>query len=187
VRNALYLLGQLDEADLEWLIRQGNKENVAAGKTLIQAGRPISAVYLVLDGTLTVSLPGLRPKDYPKIGCGEFLGELSFVDARPPSATVTATEPAVVLTIPRAALAAKLEQDLPFAARFYRSLAMVLSHRLRALTVKLRRGDDGGQGDEEQEGELDPNVLDKVHLAGSRFERVLQRLLVGEAAGSPES
>jgi CRP-like cAMP-binding protein len=179
VKTALFLLGQLNDSDLEWLIAQGTRECIPAGKTLIQAGQPASAVYLVLDGSLTVALPGLRPKDYPRIGCGDILGEISFVDDQPPSATVTAAEPAAVLAIPRQDLAARLEQDSGFAARFYRSLALVLSHRLRALTLRVGRQAGGPAAGDEPAGELDANVLDQVHLAGARLEEILQRLLVG--------
>jgi CRP-like cAMP-binding protein len=178
VRKALYLLGQLNDGDVEWLIARGARVRVPTGETLIEAGRPVGALYVVLDGSLTVSVQGLDERDSPRMVCGEVAGEMSFVDARPPSATVTAAEPAVVLAVPRAELAAKLERDPEFAARFYRSLAMLLSHRLRALTWRVAHREGGRPGGEdEEEGELDPNVLDRVHLAGLRFEQVLQRLL----------
>jgi hypothetical protein len=43
---------------------------------------------------------------------------MSFIDARPPSATVQALDNTIVLAVPRRELAAKLEQDAEFAARF---------------------------------------------------------------------
>src|SRR5262245_2368257 len=178
MRKALYLLGQLSDADVDWLIARGTKERMAAGTILIHEGQPVNAIYIVLQGALEVSGSGLSGSRPIRLGCGEVVGEMSFVDARPPSATVTAADNATVLAIPRKALATRLERDPEFAARFYRSLAVLLSHRLRDTVKRLCYGK--GQPlreDVEYEDELDPHVLDNLHLAGSRFDRVLQRLL----------
>jgi CRP/FNR family transcriptional regulator, cyclic AMP receptor protein len=178
MRKALYLLGQLSDSDIEWMIARGTKERILAGTILIREGQPVNAIYIVLHGALEVSGSGLSGSRPIRLGCGEVVGEMSFVDSRPPSATVTAAENATVLAIPCTALATKLQRDPAFAARFYRSLAVLLSHRLRD-TVK-RLGYGKGQPlreDVEYEDELDPHVLDNLHLAGSRFDRVLQRLL----------
>jgi bacteriocin-type transport-associated protein len=177
MRKALYLLGQLSDQDVEWLVVHGTKQRVPAAAVLIREGQPIDAVYILLDGVLEVSGTGTGGKPV-RLGAGEVVGEMSFIDARPPSATVTAEGSTVVLAIPREELAAKLERDTAFAARFYRSLAVFLSQRLRD-TV---RGLGYGKGqplreDVAYDDELDAHLLDSVHLAGSRFDRVRQRLL----------
>jgi len=177
MRKALYLLGQLDDADVEWMMAEGGRQRVPAGTVLIREGQPIDALYIILDGSVEVSGTGVAGEAI-RLGCGEVVGEMSFVEARPPSATVAAAEGLVVLAIPRARLTAKLARDAGFAARFYRSLAVFLSHRLRETVARLGYGK--GQPlreDLEYEGELDTETLDCVHLAGSRFDRVRQRLL----------
>jgi bacteriocin-type transport-associated protein len=176
MRKALYLLGQLSDADIEWMIAHGRRERLPAGTILIREGQPVNAIYIVLDGVLEVtgsSVGGRVP-----LGCGEVVGEMSFIDSRPPGATVTVKADAVLLAIPRAGLSARLQRDPEFAARFYRSLAIFLSHRLRDTVQRLGYGK--GQPlrqDVEYEDELDAHLLDNVHLAGSRFDRVRQRLL----------
>jgi bacteriocin-type transport-associated protein len=180
MRKVFFLLGQLSDLDVEWLLARGARQRVPAGTVLIEQGRPVSAVFLILAGTLTVTFRGLGGDQAVRLGCGEVVGEMSFIDARLPSATVTAAEDSVVLAVPRAELSRKLEQDPAFAARFYRAVAMFLSHRLRATVGRLGYGKGQGLDEEaEYEDELDPNVLDSVHLAGSRFDRVLERLLSG--------
>src|ERR1043166_5196310 len=111
MRKALYLLGQLSDADVEWMIAHGGKERIAAGTILIREGHPVNAIYIVLQGALEVSGSGLSGSGPIRLGCGEVVGEMSFVDSRPPSATVTAVENMVVLAIPRPALVSKLERD----------------------------------------------------------------------------
>jgi len=177
MRKALYLLGQLSDTDIEWMIREGARQRIPAGSVLIREGQPIDALYIILDGSVEVSGTGVAGTAI-RLGCGEVVGEMSFIDARPPSATVTAAEGLVVLGIPRKSLAAKLEADPRFAARFYRALAVFLSHRLRDTVGRLCYGK--GQPlreDVEYEDELDAHTLDNLHLAGSRFDRVRQRLL----------
>ena len=104
MRKALYLLGQLSDADVEWMIAHGRRERVAAGTVLIREGQPVNAVYIVLDGVLEVTGSSVGGK--VPLGCGEVVGEMSFIDARPPSATVTVRDAAVVLAIPRGAVGA---------------------------------------------------------------------------------
>lgn len=175
MRKVLYILGELSDLDVDWMIANGRKEDLPAGRNLIQEGKPVGALYIVLDGTLSV-LIGTR--EMARLGTGEIVGEMSFIDARPPSATVRAVEPSAVLAIPRRQLEAKLRQDTGFAARFYRALATFLSDRLRSTTSRLGYGDSApSQADLDAADELDPNVLDSVHMAGARFDRMLKRLL----------
>ena len=178
MKKVLFILGELGERDIDWMLATGSKEQIPAGTTLIQEGEPIVALYIVLDGLLAVSSKALRDQEIARLGSGEIVGEMSFVDARPPSATVTAIENSVVFSIPRSQLTLKLQQDSDFAARFYRAIAMFLSDRLRGTVVRLGYG--GGQPLDEEieyEDELDLNVLDNVYLAGSRFDQMLKRLM----------
>ena len=107
-----------------------------------------------------------------QLGAGEIIGEMSFVDASPPSATVVAARPSLVLCVPRDVLAERLGQQTDFAARFYRAIATLLSGRLRGLYSRLGFAGAGPAG----EPEIDAAVLDNVHLAGARFDLILQRL-----------
>jgi len=178
MRKVLYLLGQLTDGDVEWLIAHGGKEGMVPGTILVREGQSVNALYILLDGTLEVSGTGVGGNQAVRLGCGEVVGEVSLVDGRPASATVTAGTRAVVLAIPRAELTAKLESDPKFAARFYRSLAIFLAHRLRATGQRLAYGKDQPlDEDRAYDDELDAHLLDNLHMAGSRFDRVLQRLL----------
>jgi CRP/FNR family transcriptional regulator, cyclic AMP receptor protein len=69
-----------------------------------------------------------------RLGAGEVVGGIAFVDSAPPSATVMAAGDASVLALPHTLLRQRLAEDAPFAARFYRALAIFLADRLRATT-----------------------------------------------------
>jgi CRP/FNR family transcriptional regulator, cyclic AMP receptor protein len=171
MRKVLYILGQLSDSDMEWIGSVAVKKYLSPGEVLIKQGEPIDAVYIVLEGLLSVRAQA--DSEIARLGSGEIVGEMSFVDARPPLATVVALELTLVLSIPRTRLTAKLDQDTTFAAHFYRALAIFLSYRLRDTVGMLGYG---AQRQVSQGGdvELDDNLLDTVHLAGSRFERLLK-------------
>jgi CRP/FNR family cyclic AMP-dependent transcriptional regulator len=183
MKKVLFILGQLTDTDVDWMTNTGHKKQVKAGAVLIRQGQPIDSLYIVLDGLLSVTDNRLGGRELAQLGAGEMVGEMSFVDAAPPNATVTALQNSVVLAIPRTQLSTKLEQDSRFAAHFFRAIATFLSDRLRATVGQLGYGEvnpiDNLDNDAESiaADELDDNVLDNIHLAGDRFERMLHRLM----------
>jgi bacteriocin-type transport-associated protein len=177
LRKVLFILSELADADLDWMVQNGARRAVPRGTVLIREGQPISELYVLLDGSLSVTLSALQGREIARLRSGEVLGELSFLDSRPPSATVAAAEEASVLAISRERLSAKLEQDLGFAARFYRALGVFLAARLRRTQARLGYGpDDVPEQGADRGDELDPQVLGGVALAGARFDWMLRRL-----------
>lgn len=175
MRKVLYILGQLNDDDVEWFAQHGTRHVLADGEILVQEGHAADALFITLGGRLRVTLrDGL---EVAQIGVGEVIGEIAFVDSAPPSATVTAVGEAAVLALAKAVLLQRLEADAGFAARFYRALAIFLADRLRATTRRLGYGGTGDLDDDAVlEDELDPNILDTVSQAGDRFSRLLLTL-----------
>lgn len=176
MRKVLYLFGQLNDEDVEWMIATGRKRSLSRGGVLIQQGVPIDALFILLEGRLSVLL-GRQEREIARLNAGEMVGEMSFVDARPPSATVRGLEDSTVFAIPKPVLADKLGRDLGFAARFYRALAIYLSTTVRERHRMLGYGSSVDLDEvEDDPDELDPNVLDTVALAGDRFDRMVRQL-----------
>ena len=187
MRKVLYILSELADADLEWLVVNGNKESYPGGAVLIEEGKPISVLFVLLDGQLSVTLAAIGGKEVARLKSGEVLGELSFLDDSPPSATVTAVDTVTVLAIPRASLTSKLEEDTAFAARFYRALGVFLATRLRVTQQRLGYGKLNAEEEEAGLGadELDASLLSTVALAGARFDWMLKRLRAAPTSGPP--
>src|SRR5581483_5807452 len=173
MRKALLFFGILNDADVEWMIAAGMKQQLNPGDVLIQEGMPATSIFLVLEGVVSVVARHGRNQEVARLGPGEIVGEMSFVDSRPPSATVRALEPCAVLAIPRSVLAARLAEDVGFAARFYRAIAVFLSDRVRSTMglVGYAAGEPLTE-DASYADEIDAAVLDNVSLAGARFEIV---------------
>lgn len=172
MRKALFILGELSDGDMDWLAETGQRQEIARESILIQRGEPIADVYILLDGRLSVRIDGRDSREINALLPGEFIGELSFLDSRPPSATVIASTNSVVVAISRDKLETKLRDDTAFAARFYRALGVFLAHRLRRMTLQGAEERDSGAhpANETTDDELDPKLLESISLAGKRFE-----------------
>ncbi len=177
MKKVLFILGELDDDDIDWVIETAVRQEVAAGTVLIHEGQPIDALYILLEGELRVSLSAMGNREIARLSSGEVVGEMSFIDSRPPSATVTATEISLVLSISRDQLATKLRQDDGFASRFYRALAIFLSNRLRITVNQLGYGGNSSAGTAElPQDELGRDAKDNVALAETRLDWLLRRL-----------
>lgn len=177
MRKALLVLGILNDSDLDWLIATGVKREIAPGDILIHEGKPVDSVFLVLDGALAVTSRAVGDRELARLLSGEIVGEMSFVDSRPPSATVRAVARSLVLAVPRTALQGKLDTEPSFAARFYKALAVFLSDRMRS-TIGLLGYGAGAKLDDESTyaDELDTDALERASLAGARFDLLQRRL-----------
>ena len=178
MRKVLYIFGLLTDADVEWIARTGVRRRVREGRVLIQEGRPIESVIFLLQGEFLVTAQAAG--EVARLGVGEIVGEMSFVDSSPPSATVTAVGECLALFLDKEIVARKLEADVAFGCRFYRALAIFLADRLRGT---VRRMGYGAVQDLDMQtlakDELDLGILDTVSMAGDRFDRML-KTLVGE-------
>jgi CRP-like cAMP-binding protein len=173
-------MGILDDEDVEWISSRGRLVGVGKDEVLIREGEPVDALFILLDGSLDVSTRG---QAVATLYAGEIVGEISFVDSRPPSATVRASQHSHVLAIPRALLQSRLATDAWFASRFFRAIATFLADRLRTTTARL--GHRGSGEDILDDGdEIDFDMMDSVSLAAVRFDKMLKRLQGGTASSS---
>jgi CRP-like cAMP-binding protein len=180
MRKALYVLGILDDIDIEWLVEHGTVQYLPARKVLVREGDAIDSLYILLDGHLRITVggePGFQIADlYP----GEIIGEISFVDSRPPSASVTATEDSQVFAISRTTLSTKLLKDHGFAERFYHSVARFLADRLWVTTGRFGYGSPQQDVDPD---EVEDSSMEEISLAAVRFDKFLKQLRGHHAVG----
>jgi CRP-like cAMP-binding protein len=179
MRKVLFILGQLNDSDVEWFSTVGERQRIAPGTELIREGSELDTVYIILDGQMSVWSGG-RVK-LATVASGDILGEISLVDSSKTLASVKCETESVVLAISKATLSDRLKTDVGFAARFYKALALFLADRMRNNTKRMGYGNlqDEPAPDDMEPDQLDVEVLDNVHLAGARFERILQKLARG--------
>ena len=178
MRKSLIILGILDDGDLEWLIENGSAKQLQQGDYLLRQGIPVEAVYFLLTGTLSVELEKPQPRQLAEIESGEVVGEISLLDSRPSTASIRALDEALLLEIRHDALNPKLETDLGFQARLYRSLGMFLAQRMRSTILTLGYGEDRSEEEEEEIDEIEPQLLDGIERAAKRFELMVSKVKV---------
>jgi CRP-like cAMP-binding protein len=176
-KKALFILSQLNNDDINWIVQKGKKEIIEPDRILIQEGRQIDALYIVLKGTLSVLLQAETNKELAQIGTGELVGEVSFIDARPPLATVKAIEETELLAIPRRQLLIKLEHDMGFASRFYCGISLCLADRMRGTIRHIEYGRYLELENSELEQEdINPNVMENLALAQAKFNWLMENV-----------
>jgi CRP-like cAMP-binding protein len=109
-------------------------------KELIEQGKPTDWLYFVLNGALEVYTRGTPRIAMLKVG--DVVGEISFVDARPPTATLRAEVESRVGAIPRGLIMERIRENIGFAARFYQSIAIFLADRLRTCSDYVKKSDN---------------------------------------------
>src|SRR5262249_1353952 len=89
------------------------------------------------EGLFDVSVRGPAHSEYKisRVGAGQIIGEMSWLDTAPVSATVRAVESSSTLALPRSILETRIASDPSFAANLYRALARTLSARLTSRTA----------------------------------------------------
>jgi CRP/FNR family transcriptional regulator, cyclic AMP receptor protein len=169
MRKVLFIFSVLSDSDVEWLATTGERMHLDPGTVLIPMGARLDSIYFVLDGRLAVKTRA--GELISTLESGEIIGEMSLVDPAPTVVSVEITAQTTLLRIANTVVRQKLAADTAFAARFYRALCVFLADRMRNATQRIGHG-----APEDARDELNEELLDNVHLAGARFDRMLKRL-----------
>ncbi|HEY9629163.1 MAG TPA: cyclic nucleotide-binding domain-containing protein [Coleofasciculaceae cyanobacterium] len=149
------LLEELIDSDIDWMTATGHKQQISANQPLICQGDVPKALYVVLEGELVASLTddpsstlgralsaiADNPKrEVSRFSVGDVIGETSVLGKAHSPLTIQPSEAALVLVLPYDRMQEHLRQDLAFAARFYRAIAILSLQRFeRLLTDSAHR------------------------------------------------
>ncbi|MTI10404.1 cyclic nucleotide-binding domain-containing protein [Curvivirga aplysinae] len=178
MKKVLYILGLLEDEDIDWMVTAGHREQYKPGDELVQENVQNGNLFIMAEGTVNVTIRG---KKVAEITQGEVFGEMSLLDSRPPSATIVASTDILVLRIDFDDLEARLNSNPKFQGRFYKALGVFLAQRLRVLNLNVISGDSAYTEDEDEfiDDEIDEQVLEKITLAGTRFKVIIDKLKNG--------
>jgi CRP-like cAMP-binding protein len=124
-KNGLQYLTQND-----WVLLLDRAKSVTfkKGEKLIQQGKQTRVVYLLSKGKISITVAAAR---IAQVLPGQVCGEMAFLEDSLASATATAEENVETYALSWGALGDLFELYPHLASRFYRSLAVNLSRRLR--------------------------------------------------------
>ncbi|PSR16684.1 hypothetical protein C8255_16575 [filamentous cyanobacterium CCP3] len=191
--DVLTVFGELRDSDIDWLTSFGQIETLPPGRVLLQAGRPVESLTILLDGQLEMSAPqetfnplalcflGLEhsTRDQPALATlsqGSMPGIISFLDFRPLPVTVRSLGEALVFAVPRPTLATKLQVDDSFASRFYRVVAIQIMEQLQTVGLRLVETGAGARLNDDFNDELDMDDLNQVSEGAKKFSWMLAQL-----------
>jgi CRP/FNR family transcriptional regulator, cyclic AMP receptor protein len=111
------------------------KKILAANEYLLRENDESTEMFLLQSGTLAVvKRQGDEEKQIGTIYTGELVGEMSFLDKAPRSASVKAMTKSELLVIP----IAKFEKYFSEQPAWYKALVTTLLQRIRKANVRIR-------------------------------------------------
>jgi CRP-like cAMP-binding protein len=122
-------LEYLTRNDWALILDRAKQRTFKKGEMLTQQGKETKIVYLLVKGTAKVEADSKTRMS--QIGPGEICGEMSFLDHGRASASVIVEEDVEAHVIEWSALEDLFELFPHLASRFYHSLAVNISRRLR--------------------------------------------------------
>jgi len=132
---ACELFQGLETADLQSVFRHGKVIKLPASGILLEENQKNEHLYVLLHGTMEVFLPANDTRfdrvPVTNLGPGDCIGEYSFVDDRPTSATVAAVEESALFRIQRDEFLDLMQENKGLGMVVYRNLLLMMIGRLR--------------------------------------------------------
>jgi CRP/FNR family cyclic AMP-dependent transcriptional regulator len=139
------LFAEVPSADLQLVLSTMRQLELARAERLVKQGERGASMYVLVRGKLAVLVRDGQGREnkVSQLGPGQCVGEMTFLDPQPRSASVAAMEPCLVLELDRHLLD-YLRQDAPrAAAAIVGGIIEQLNERLRdtnkLIDVQLRR------------------------------------------------
>jgi CRP-like cAMP-binding protein len=121
-------LEHLTPNDWSLILDKSKRVSFKKGEILVQQAKQVKTVYLLVKGQAKVEVSKMKVAE---VGPGEICGEMAFLENSLASATVIVTEDVEAAAIEWSALSQLFELFPHLGSRFYRSIAVSLSRRLR--------------------------------------------------------
>jgi len=129
-------LSAFNDEQLRMILESSKVAKYEAGEEILKEGEPGRTLFILLFGEVKVVKGGAEVCRFSKTG--DVFGEMAVIDGKPRSATVIAATETACLSMDVSFLDSSDGQGADSAASvFYRTLAMILSHRLRDTSEEL--------------------------------------------------
>lgn len=129
LKDSVRLFAEFSIDDLVEFLARARKENVGSGEYVVHEGEDGSSMFVIVAGSVDIrkAIADGSSRSLIVLGPGECFGEMAMVDRQCRSASAVALQDCVLLRLREQDLC-----DLPgVRALFYRSVARLLSERLR--------------------------------------------------------
>ena len=107
----------------EFLIHAG-LHYLKPGEVVFERGDATNSLYTVLDGEVGIQINPDNPNEMVRLGSGQFFGEMGLISGRKRTATVVATQPALLFEVERNTIL-KLERSEPAVKKAIEDAAVI--------------------------------------------------------------
>ncbi len=130
----------LTDDEKDQLIAAARVLAFGSGDSVISEGETVADLLIVKSGFLRVTrtfMDEMTAEFAGPLGPGEVIGEMSFIDGKGASANLIADGPTEIWAISRNDVTRLLDGDIGFKARFFESLFLDLSRKLRSTNQRV--------------------------------------------------
>ena len=110
---------------------------------VIEEGQTLNQIYVIASGQVRITHDlndAISAEFAGPLGTGDFIGEVTFIDGRGASATITADGDVEVITIDRSVIEEMIATDKTFEGRLYKSMLLTMCRRLRTTNIRVLIG-----------------------------------------------
>jgi len=109
------------------------------GDAVFVEGNKAGYLCIVIEGQLSIikDTGTGKSRTITKVPAGRLIGEMSLIDGEPHSATAVASVPTLLAALTEQSLEALVNEDPVLGAKLYRTMAIMISHRLRRTDAEL--------------------------------------------------
>ncbi|WP_269617146.1 cyclic nucleotide-binding domain-containing protein [Prochlorococcus marinus] len=185
LRKFISLFSSLNEIDIDWISQKSKLITFEKDDFVINQGEILNYVYIVLSGKGDVLINVDEQNKTVGISKrGELLGETSMLveEQKYASASIKAITQMDILAISRNTLYEKIYEDIDFAIRFYKGLAIMLSQRsrdqLKRLDIEFQFYEYNNYDIKRdfEEDELNLELMSSISKASNHFDRLCNQL-----------
>ncbi|HDN59046.1 MAG: hypothetical protein DRP88_02380 [Candidatus Neomarinimicrobiota bacterium] len=141
LRENFVTQGMLDE-EVKLLSEKFRATHYKEGDVIIEEGNPSSELYVIDKGRVSVQIYSTRAKGEKEIIAylkdGDVMGEFSFIDGAPRSASVIAEEDTRLICADYLELHRFLDEHEHIGYIFLKNIARILTAKLRSMNLGIR-------------------------------------------------
>ncbi|MCA0362206.1 MAG: cyclic nucleotide-binding domain-containing protein [Armatimonadetes bacterium] len=130
-----YLMRDLDPRQISEVAALASTKEFGGGETLVRQFAKDADLMIVLEGRAKIK--SFSGEEIAEAGPGSVIGEMSLIDDKPRSATVTAAGPVTVALISNSALWGLMDREPQVGKTILLNVGRILAARLRAANVAL--------------------------------------------------
>jgi len=141
-------LQEIDEKFLNQIAAMARVVEFPAGKVLYREGQPLSNIYLILSGSVSIEIcaAGIGCRRIMTVGAGDLLGITPAVGQSLSTGTTRTLAPTQAIELNASQVLTLCEHNPRFGYEFMRQVALAISQRLNATRLQLLDVFGGEQG-----------------------------------------